>query len=157
MGRPIAMIVATMPSMRSVLLSLAGLRLLAGSWATVTLAAIQRVKWASPPATEGAVAQRADEATRQATEAADTAASAASSASIRAFVEFVLGACAAATGGGRRHGNECSLRTRLVDAEHHSDYCRRAGTATLVAEGDRGSSDHTAASVTLLTLQPLVR
>ena len=32
-----------MPSMRSVDLSLAGLRLPAGSWATATLAAIQRV------------------------------------------------------------------------------------------------------------------
>ena len=46
-----AMIIATMPSMRSVDLSLAGLRLPAGSWATATLAAIQRVTglppWAS--------------------------------------------------------------------------------------------------------------
>jgi hypothetical protein len=36
MARPIAMISATMPSIRSLLLSLAGLRLPAGSWATAT-------------------------------------------------------------------------------------------------------------------------
>jgi hypothetical protein len=43
MARPIAMMAATMPSIRSVDLSLAGLRLPAGSWATATLAAVQRV------------------------------------------------------------------------------------------------------------------
>jgi hypothetical protein len=43
-----AMIVATIPSMRSVDLSLAGFRLPAGSWATATLAAIQRVTGLAP-------------------------------------------------------------------------------------------------------------
>jgi hypothetical protein len=51
MARPRAMMIATMPSMRSVDLSLAGLRLPAGSWATATFAAIQRATglppWAS--------------------------------------------------------------------------------------------------------------
>jgi type I restriction enzyme R subunit len=42
------MISATMPSIRSVDLSLAGLRLPAGSWATATLAAIQRVTGLPP-------------------------------------------------------------------------------------------------------------
>ena len=48
MARPMAMIRATMPSMRSVDLSFAGLRLPAGSWATATLAAIQRVTGLPP-------------------------------------------------------------------------------------------------------------
>src|SRR4029453_12908293 len=42
------MMSATMPSMRSVDLSLAGFRLPAGSWATATLAAIQRVTGLPP-------------------------------------------------------------------------------------------------------------
>src|SRR5919106_5565683 len=41
-------LVATMPSMRSVLLPLAGLRLPAGSWATATFEAIQRVTGLPP-------------------------------------------------------------------------------------------------------------
>ena len=48
MARPMAMMVATMPSIRSVHLSLAGFRLPAGSWATATLAAIQRVTGLPP-------------------------------------------------------------------------------------------------------------
>jgi AcrR family transcriptional regulator len=47
-ARPMAMISATIPSMRSVDLSLAGFRLPAGSWATATLAAIQRVTGLPP-------------------------------------------------------------------------------------------------------------
>jgi len=55
MARPMAMMRAMMPSIRSVLLSFAGLRLPAGSCATVTLAAIQRVKAAAPPTAKGTV------------------------------------------------------------------------------------------------------
>ena len=44
MAQPMAMIRAAMPSMRSVDVSLAGLRLPAGSWATATLDAIQRAR-----------------------------------------------------------------------------------------------------------------
>src|ERR687891_1901534 len=43
MARPMAMMMATMPSIRSVLLSLAGLRLPAGPWAEATLGPIRSI------------------------------------------------------------------------------------------------------------------
>src|SRR5918996_6584271 len=58
MARPSAMIRATMPSMRSVDLSLAGLRLPAGSWATATLAGRPPGRWRPFPRRPGGAADR---------------------------------------------------------------------------------------------------